>query len=104
MDGNMQGNMQGNMYQPNIPQKTPDFTKWIIISVAQMACCCQITGILCLVMTILADSDFKKGLYNEYNNKMKTVKIATIIGVIVGFIVSVAYLGLVGLDLFLELS
>ena len=102
MDGNMQYNTQ-NMQQPKVPQQTPGFTKWIIISVVQMSCCCQISGLISLIMVILADSDFKKGLYNDYTSKMKIAKIVTIIGVGTAFIVSIAYLGLVGLDMILTL-
>lgn len=110
MEGSTQGNMQNNMYQQNketfgqnVSQKAPDFTKWIIISVFQMACCCQITGILSLVMVILADSDFKKGLYTEYASKMKTAKIASVVGIILGFIVSVLYISSIGLDFILNM-
>lgn len=83
---NMQGtNMQG--YGVNMAPKNPLFTKWLIISILQFLCCNNITGLISLILTIIADSDFKKGMMAEYESKMKGAKIATIIGLITGLLI-----------------
>ena len=87
-----QGAYMGNgqpMYNQAIPPKNPSLTTWLIISILQIFCCNNITGIISLIFTILADSDFKKGLIAEYDSKMKAAKIATIVGVISGVIIAI---------------
>ena len=107
MEGN---NQQFNPYgQPVIQagpmsnMSAPGFTKWLIISILQMMCCNQLTGIICLVMVLMADSDFKRGIMADYQGKMKTVKILTAIGVIFSFIIIVLYMILIGFSIIAEL-
>ena len=84
MYGQNMGNpgMNNQVYAP--APKNPAFVTWLTLSILQLLCCNQITGIISLIFTILADSDFKRGMMTEYNSKMKGAKIATIIGIIIG--------------------
>ena len=62
----------------------PDFTKRIILSIVQLLCCCQITGIISLVFFILANNSYKAGIDEDYNAKCKIAKTSQIIGWILG--------------------
>ena len=107
MDGN---NQQFNNYGQPVVQATkmpgmsaPGFTKWLIISIMQMMCCNQLTGIICLILVLMSDSDFKRGMFADYQGKMKTVKILTAIGVIFTFVILALYMILVGFSIIAEL-
>ena len=76
-------------YGMPVQPKNPLFTKWLIISILQFFCCNNITGIISLVLTIIADSDFKKGMFAEYESKMRGAKIASIVGLIMGLLIYV---------------
>lgn len=97
----MNGMDYGNAPAPGTP--TPGFVLWLVVSIAQMMCCNQITGLICIVLTILADSDFKKGVYGEYNSKMRLVKILTVVGVVIGLAVLVVWFLLMGISILAEL-
>lgn len=96
----------GQMPQMNT-QSTPGFTKYLILSILQMLCCCQITGIIALVFTILANSAFKIGNLAEYQSKIKGAKTTLIVGLIVAAVIYIifiiVYLGAFGIALLSEL-
>lgn len=88
-----------NMNQMN--QKTPGFTKYLILSILQTLCCCQITGIVALVFTLFANSAFKKGDMMDYQYKIKGAKTSLIVGLIIGVLAAVfitAVYGVVGIS------
>ena len=76
-----------NMNQMN--QKTPGFTKYLILSILQTLCCCQITGIIALVFTLFANSAFKKGDIADYQYKIKGARTSLIIGLVIGILVTI---------------
>lgn len=41
----------------------PWFIKYLLLSIFQLFCCCQITGILGLIFTIMGNSAYEKGDY-----------------------------------------
>lgn len=104
MDGNnQQFNEFGQPFVQAPKTSAPGFTKWLIISIMQMMCCNQLTGIVCLILVLIADSDFKRGMFADYQGKMKTVKILTAIGVIFTFVILALYMVLVGFSIIAEL-
>lgn len=100
------------MGQPNPapqinPQSAPEFTKYLVLSIIQLLCCNQITGIVALVFTILANSAFKIGNILDYQSKIKGAKTTLLIGWIVGILlyvfIFVIYVGAFGLVMLSEM-
>ena len=52
-----------------------------------MLFCCQITGIIALVFTILANSAFKIGNFADYQAKIKGAKTTLTVGWIVAAVI-----------------
>lgn len=88
-------------------QSTPEFTKYLVLSIVQMMCCCQITGIIALVFTILSNSAFKIGNIEDYQSKIKAAKTTLIVGCIIGviayIIMIIVYMAIFGMALLSEL-
>lgn len=82
----------------------PDFTKTLILSIVQMLCCCQITGIIALIFTIIANSAFKSGNMNEYYTKQKSAKTALKVGWIIGVVVVLLMIVFYGLAFLASLN
>ena len=60
----------------------------LVFSIINTALCCSVFGIIAIIMTILArTADTDEG----ENSKLKTAKTLNILGVILGFVISVAY-------------
>lgn len=59
---------------------------YIILGILQLMCCNQITGIMTIIFSALANTDYVNGNIKEYLNKIKTARIASIIGVALGII------------------
>ena len=76
-----------NQYQQPV---NPTFVKDLILSIVQLLCCCQITGILSLVFVIMANGDFKQGNMMGYQAGTKRAKTTRIVGWILGAVVSIA--------------
>lgn len=76
--------------QLNYVQKDPNFTKWLILSIFQLFCCNQITGIIALVFAILANNDWKAGKFDESSRKYKNAKISIVVGFIIGALIYIA--------------
>ena len=61
----------------------------LVFSIINTALCCQLFGIIAIIMTILArTADTDEG----ENSKLKTAKTLNILGVVLGFVISVAYI------------
>lgn len=61
----------------------------LVFSIINTALCCQLFGIIAIIMTILArtaDTD------ETESSRLKTAKTLNILGVILGFVISVAYI------------
>jgi len=54
---------------------------YIILSILSLFCCNQITGIISLIFSIMASSDYKRGDYKDAQEKWKICKITLLIGV-----------------------
>ena len=68
----------------------PEYGKNLGLSIFQMICCCQVTGLIALVVTLIANSDYRAGKMDDYESKMKNANIALIAGWIIGAIVTIA--------------
>ena len=61
----------------------------LVFSIINTALCCSVFGIIAIIMTILArTADTDEG----ENSKLKTAKTLNILGVVLGFVISVAYI------------
>lgn len=77
----------------------PDYTLWLILGIIQtcLICCCNclsfITGVVTIVLVIMANNSYKVGNGPDYVNKMKIAKIVCSVGwglMIVGWVISLA--------------
>lgn len=100
MDNGYYNQGMNQMPQMN-PQSTPEFTKCLVLSIIQMLCCCQITGIIALVFTILANSAFKIGNFADYQAKIKgaktTLTVGWIVAAVIYIIVIIMYVAVFGI-------
>lgn len=76
-----------NQGMNQMPQSATEFTKYLVLSIIQLLCCCQITGIIALVFTILANSSFKVGNLMDYQSKIKSAKTTLTVGWIVAAVI-----------------
>lgn len=70
-------------------QNAPEYGKNLGLSIFQMICCCQVTGLIALVVTLIANSDYRTGKMDDYEKKMKNANIALIAGRIIGAIATI---------------
>lgn len=76
-----------NQQSSNVPVEN-EFTKWLISGILQFLCCNQITAVITIVLACMANSDFKAGLIDSAVQKYKHCKTATIIGVVLGLVLT----------------
>ena len=50
---------------------------------------CQVTGLIALVVTLIANSDYSAGKMDDYEKKMKNANIVLIAGWIIGAIATI---------------
>ena len=89
MEGKRLNNGYYNQNMNQMNQKTPGFTKYLILSILQTLCCCQITGIIAFVFTLFANSAFKKGDMMDYQSKLKGARTSLIVGLVIGVIATI---------------
>lgn len=94
---NMGMNNMGGMNIPSYNQQMQgpsdtDFTKNLILSVVQLMCCCQVTGIVALIMCILSNTAYKQGNMADYTAKKDAFNKALFAGWILGGLVYVFYI------------
>ena len=75
------------VYQPEMPAEKPNTVLWIILSVVELLTCCQITGIIGLIFSIIGHLSAEKGDYEDASKKIKVAKTLFIIGAVLGGIV-----------------
>lgn len=89
-----QMNQNNGMYNGYVdPTLDSRCTKTLIISIVQMLCCSQITGIIALIYAIMAKSLCKTSPY-ESEEKLKVAKTALKIGwilAIIAFVVGILW-------------
>lgn len=85
------------VYQPEMPMEKPNTVLWIVLSAVEIFTCCQITGIISLIYSILGHLAAEKGDFAEAERKIKTAKTWFWIGFAVGIFILVAYIILVAI-------
>lgn len=85
---NMNYNQQMN--QPLQNPKAPWFVTYLILSILELFCCNQITGVIALVFIIMGNSAYQAGQMLDAENKRKTAKLSLIIGLILGILIYIA--------------
>lgn len=77
---------QGNFNQQGTNGHGPDYTLWFVLGIIQICliCCCNIFTCICGIVTVVmikqADEYFRMGNYTMYQARVKSAKIANIIG------------------------
>lgn len=56
------------------------------LSIAETICCFPITGIIGIILSILANNAYTQGNYEGYESNAKAVKITLIIGLVIALI------------------
>lgn len=69
----------------------PWFIKYLLLSIFQLFCCCQITGILGLIFTIMGNSAYEKGDYTIAEVRQRNARTSMIIGWVLGALFWVFY-------------
>lgn len=82
-----------NVYSTQKPMyntaSTPNYGLYLGLSIFQLLCCCLVTGILGIVMTIQFDGAYKNGDMQKYESSKKSAKICLIIGFILPVVIFV---------------
>ena len=92
---------QGTYIPPVMPEyaepvnvvsgEKPNTVLWIVLSVIELLSCCQITGIISLIFSILGHIAAEKGDFAEAAKKIKTAKISFWIGLGLGLLFVIVY-------------
>lgn len=77
-------NYNNNPMPPN--QSFPSFGLWLALSIVCLLLANKICGIVAIVYIVFANTAYMQGNYEKYESNFKTVKIALLIGVILGII------------------
>lgn len=79
-------NYNNNPMPPN--QSCPSFGLWLALrlSIVCLLLANKICGIVAIVYIVFANTAYMQGNYEKYESNFKTVKIALLIGVILGII------------------
>lgn len=97
MDNGFNNGMNmGGMNQT--PMNAPDYMLWLILGIIQicLVCCCSFPTAICGIITVIAicsaNTWYKSGNIGMYQAKLKTAKLANIIGwalMIIIFVVNI---------------
>ena len=79
--------------EPMVQAERPNTVRWIILSVVELLICCQLTGIIGLIFSIIGHISAEKGDFEDALKKIKIAKTTLIIGAIFGAIVLLFFLG-----------
>ena len=75
-----------------VPAEKPNTVLWIVLSAVEIFTCCQITGIVSLIFSIIAHLSADKGNFEDACKKIKIAKTSFWIGFALGLIVIIAYI------------
>ena len=75
-----------------VPAEKPNTVLWIVLSAVEIFTCCQITGIVSLIFSIIAHLSADKGNFEDARKKIKIAKTSFWIGFALGLIVIIAYI------------
>ena len=82
--------------EPVVPAEKPNTVLWIVLSAVEIFTCCQITGIISLIFSILGHIAADKGDFAEAEKKIKTAKIWFWVGFGLGILAILIYVICVG--------
>ncbi len=85
--------------EPVVPAEKPNTVLWIVLSAVQIFTCCQITGIISLIFSIIGHVSAEKGDFADAAGKIKVAKISFWIGIALGLIGIIAYIVILVLGL-----
>lgn len=77
-------------------QVPPDFQTLLVWAVVSNFLCCNITGIVGIIMTLRSEIEWTKGNYEQARKKYKDAKTWIIVGAILGFLAVITYTAFVG--------
>jgi hypothetical protein len=79
------------------------WSTYLVLSILSFLCCNQISGIVGIIFSCMANNDYTAGKYESYKKNIKVVKLALIIGLVFSLIVGLFYVFVMGLS-FMEMS
>ena len=82
-----------------VPAEKPNTVLWIVLSAVEIFTCCQITGIVSLIFSIIAHLSADKGNFEDARKKIKIAKTSFWIGFALGLIVIIAYIAIFALGM-----
>ena len=78
--------------EPAVSGERPNTVLWIVLSAIEIFTCCQITGIISLIFSIIGHVSAEKGDYADAAKKIKIAKTSFWIGLALGLLFVVAYI------------
>ena len=69
-----------------VPAEKPNTVLWIILSAVEIFTCCQITGIISLIFSIIGHISAEKGDFENAERKIKVAKTSFWIGFVLGLL------------------
>lgn len=78
--------------EPVVNGEKPNTVLWIVLSAVEFFTCCQITGIISLIFSIIGHVSAEKGDYADAESKIKIAKTSFWIGLGLGILFVVAYI------------
>ena len=85
---------QEPQYQPNqVPRTNQTFWPALVFSIVQIIFVPGFYGVIPLIITLMANSDWKNGNFEAYNSKTKAAKIFLIVGAVLLVIWVIVVLG-----------
>lgn len=70
-------------------------TSLLVLSIIEIFCCNQVTGILSIVFFCLAEDRNKKEMFDERDRYIKFCKISLIVGPIVSIVLAILYVAFI---------
>ncbi len=78
--------------EPVVNGEKPNTVLWIVLSAVEIFTCCQITGIISLIFSIIGHISAEKGDFADAESKIKIAKTSFWIGLGLGILFVVAYI------------
>ena len=78
--------------EPVVNGERPNTVLWIVLSAVEFFTCCQITGIISLIFSIIGHISAEKGDFADAESKIKIAKTSFWIGLGLGILFVVAYI------------
>ena len=86
-----QNNMHTNPQNNNIAVDHPKFVYTLVFSILMLLCCNQIGGIIALIFSIMGNSEWKSGRFEESEKNFKYARIALIAGILLTIAIIIFY-------------